>query len=557
MVSVTANVILGVLVVILGWLLISRHRQLKKVNPISNLDQVLANLQANLATNRAEGKIQKVAGELSDILINNLQSDRILFFRRQRRFMEMNYVYGLRNIQRSQYRIKLSSELAKKLTAANLIHHPDEFETLLSEELRGLLKREQFNIVFPIFWLDNLFGVYFIRTRLSVDHPLIKTFFLYLNQNLSAAYQIKRLESTRQVLEQKIENDRRIIEQLEENRERIAEIDENPGHLIEMFNHRKIEDLMTGLFSKVKAGLKADRLAFYSPPAREGRDDLKFTLGFDRDGFKLNGAEFSRIFGELKKHNLSVYDAERLPELLGTDVLKESMNQLKLNNVSEFSLAEDKPGLLFWSGRSGNVEGGKRLLDRLEKVGRRALKNAVEFERLEEKSYTDSLTGLYNHRYFIKRLSEEIQRASRYRRSLGLMLFDIDDFKLYNDKFGHQWGDELLRRMGSTLARSLRSIDIVSRYGGDEFCIIMPEADRSTCSIFMERLRYAIAVTDFRDRADGFEGKITISIGSSIFPDDADSAEKLIYYADMALLRSKALGRNRSTCFGPEILEEQ
>jgi len=257
----------------------------------------------------------------------------------------------------------------------------------------------------------------------------------------------------------------------------------------------------------------------------------------------------------LKRHNVN--DIERLPELLGTDVLKESMNRLKLDNVSRFSLAEDKPGLLFWSGRGGNIEAGKRLLERLEKVGQRAFKNAVEFERLEEKSYTDSLTGLYNHRYFVKRLNEEIQRASRYRRGLGLMLFDIDDFKLYNDRFGHQLGDELLRRMGSTLTRHLRSIDIVSRYGGDEFCIIMPEADRSTCNIFMERLRYAIAVTDFRDRANGFEGKTTISIGSSVFPDDTDSAEKLIYCADMALLRSKALGRNRSTCFAPEILEEQ
>jgi diguanylate cyclase (GGDEF)-like protein len=554
-VSLTANIVLGVLVVILGLLLIARHRQLKRINPMSNLEQVLANLQANLVTNRAEGKIQKVAGQLSDILINNLQSDRILFFRRQRRFMEMNYVYGLRNIRRPQYRIKLSNGLAKKLTAENPIHHADEFENLVGEELQRLLTREQFNIVFPIFWLDNLFGVYFIRTRLPIDHPLIKTFFLYLNQNLSAAYQIKRLESTRQALEQKVEDDRRIIERLEENREPIVETDENPGHLIEMFNHRKIEDLMAGLFSKVKAGLKADRLAFYSPPPCEGHDDLKFALGFDRDEFDLNGAEFFRIFGELRRHNVN--NIERLPELLGTDVLKEDMNRIKLDNVSRFSLAEGKPGLLFWSGRGGNIEAGRRLLDRLEKIGQRALKNAVEFERLEEKSYTDSLTGLYNHRYFVKRLNEEIQRASRYRRNLGLMLFDIDDFKLYNDRFGHQWGDELLRRMGSTLTRYLRSIDIVSRYGGDEFCIIMPEADRTTCSIFMERLRHAIAVTDFRDRANGFEGKITISIGSSVFPDDADSTEKLIYCADMALLRSKALGRNRSTCFATEILEEQ
>ena len=109
--------------------------------------------------------------------------------------------------------------------------------------------------------------------------------------------------------------------------------------------------------------------------------------------------------------------------------------------------------------------------------------------------------------------------------------------------------------MGATLSRSLRSIDIVSRYGGDEFCIIMPEADKMTCEIFMERLRHAISTTDFRDQANGFKGQITISVGSAIYPEDADTAERLIYCADMALFHSKEMGRNRSTVFHTEILK--
>jgi diguanylate cyclase (GGDEF)-like protein len=251
-----------------------------------------------------------------------------------------------------------------------------------------------------------------------------------------------------------------------------------------------------------------------------------------------------------------VYGLDKLPSIPEMNELRENLKRLRLNNFSRFSLAENESGILFWAGPEQLGEAENRILSRLERIGQRALANASEFEKMEAKTYTDALTGLYNHRYFVKRLNEEIQRASRYKRRLGLMLFDIDDFKVFNDKFGHQWGDELLRVMGMTLSKSLRSVDIVSRYGGDEFCIIMPEADRSTCAIFMERLRKSIADTDFRVRENGFEGRVTISIGAAIFPDDADNADRLIYSADMALLRSKAKGRNCSTCFTAELLEK-
>lgn len=550
------EIILAILAVSLGVLLIIRQRQLHDARPVDNLEQVLDGLKHNFVANRTEGKIQIVASELSDILINRLQSQRILFFRKQRRFMELNYVYGLKSLQRGKFRIKISNALMQKLMDGELILRPSDLTGMIGDDLTKLLEAEQFNIVFPIFWRDNLFGVYFISTELPVDHPLVNTLLLFLNQNLSTAYHITRLESTRQILENKIESQRRKVRDLEHNRKAVESksADDDPGHLIEMFGHRNVDELMGDLFDKVRAGLKADKLIFISHPARKDQEPIRYSRGLDRQEFDLNDAEFQRVFGSLPKSEVG--DVEKLGDILSDGRLRDDLTREQLRHISRFSLSDGEQGLLFWSGKKTGEKVEARFLSRLEQVARKAMTNAREFQRVEAMSYTDGLTGLYNHRYFVKRLHEEIQRAKRYQRQFGLLLFDIDDFKLYNDTYGHQTGDRLLRRMGRTLGRSLRSMDIVARYGGDEFGIIMPEADRSTCRIFMDRLRDAIADTDFREPADEFDNRITISIGSATFPDDAADPERLIYCADMALLRSKAMGRNRSTVFEAALIEE-
>ncbi len=550
------EIILAILVVALGVLLIVRQRQLREARPVDNLDKVLAGLKHNLISNRTEGKIQIVASDLSDILINRLRSQRILFFRKQRRFMELNYVYGLKSLQRGKYRIKISNALMQKLMNGEPILRPSDLTGVIGDDLTKLLEAEGFNIVFPIFWRDNLFGVYFISTELPVDHPLVNTLLLFLNQNLSTAYHITRLESTRQILENKIESQRRKVRDLENSRKAAEHksAEDDPGHLIEMFGHRNVDELMGDLFDKVRAGLKADKLIFISHPGRKDQAPIRYSRGVGQEDFDFDDAEFHRLFGSLPKSEIR--DVEKLGDLLTDDKLRENLTREQLHHISRFSLGDGEQGLLLWSGKKEGERVEARFLGRLEQVARKAMANAREFQRVEAMSYTDGLTGLYNHRYFIKRLHEEIQRAKRYQRQFGLLLFDIDDFKLYNDNFGHQTGDHLLRRMGRTLGRSLRSMDIVARYGGDEFGIIMPEADRSTCRIFMDRLRDAIAETDFREPSDEFNARITISIGSATFPDDAADPERLIYCADMALLRSKALGRNRSTVFEAALIEE-
>ena len=181
-----------------------------------------------------------------------------------------------------------------------------------------------------------------------------------------------------------------------------------------------------------------------------------------------------------------------------------------------------------------------------------SLDNIRQYRTIEELSYTDSMTGLYNYRYFYKRLTEEIFRAKRFNRKLALVIFDIDDFKVYNDTYGHQAGDSVLKQLGKLLSNTVRSIDVTCRYGGEEFCVIMPETDQIECFQFMERLRKVISEYSFVDDYLGGTHQITISVGAAIYPSDAKQPDRLIYCADMALLKAKNSGKNNVVLYREE-----
>jgi len=171
-----------------------------------------------------------------------------------------------------------------------------------------------------------------------------------------------------------------------------------------------------------------------------------------------------------------------------------------------------------------------------------ALRNAELLARLHEQTHTDELTGLYNRRFFDRRLREEIHRAQRYGRPLGLLFLDLDHFKSYNDSFGHAAGDRLLARVGSLIRADVRASDMGCRYGGEEFAVIVPEASLADAKRFGERLRVSIAgiaaVGEIRRR-------ISVSVGAASFPESAGDAFALLESADEALYRAKAAGRDR------------
>ncbi len=165
-------------------------------------------------------------------------------------------------------------------------------------------------------------------------------------------------------------------------------------------------------------------------------------------------------------------------------------------------------------------------------------------EAVQQQAITDELTGLYNHRYFIQQLQQEINRARRYHRPLSLIMLDIDHFKSYNDSYGHLPGNDVLRRIGKIIRETVREVDLPARYGGEEFVVIMPETQPLKAKGTAGRLRESIEESRFSPR-EGTSRRVTISLGVAGFPRNATQPFELIDKADAAMYRAKALGRNR------------
>jgi diguanylate cyclase (GGDEF)-like protein len=151
---------------------------------------------------------------------------------------------------------------------------------------------------------------------------------------------------------------------------------------------------------------------------------------------------------------------------------------------------------------------------------------------------TDSLTGLLNRRYLEKRLVEEIQRSKRHRFPMSLMMLDVDEFKSYNDAFGHPAGDTALKIVANILQDILRGADVAARYGGEEFAILLPQTTATEAAAIAERLRQRIEHTEFPKR------KVTVSIGIASCSNEVETPADLVGAADHALYDAKNHGRN-------------
>jgi diguanylate cyclase (GGDEF)-like protein len=173
-----------------------------------------------------------------------------------------------------------------------------------------------------------------------------------------------------------------------------------------------------------------------------------------------------------------------------------------------------------------------------------AIDAALLLKKSQELSVTDDLTHLYNVRYQNAALRREVSRSRRYRVPVSLIFLDLDGFKSVNDRHGHLWGSRTLIEVGAVIRSVVREIDVVSRFGGDEFTVILPQTDARGARVIAERLRQRIAATVFL-RAHGLEVKLTASFGIATYPDHGRTEEDLVNRADQAMYAAKEAGKNR------------
>jgi len=171
-------------------------------------------------------------------------------------------------------------------------------------------------------------------------------------------------------------------------------------------------------------------------------------------------------------------------------------------------------------------------------LGGTLLDNAQLFDQVSRMAASDSLTGLANHRRLLEAMENEIQRSRRTRRSFAVLLFDLDELKKINDRFGHLTGSRAIKRLGIVLKNNSRAIDIPARYGGDEFALVLPETGAR------EAEQTALRICE-RLAQDAEEPAITVSVGQAVYPQDGTSIEQLLGAADLALYRMKRRGAGK------------
>lgn len=266
-----------------------------------------------------------------------------------------------------------------------------------------------------------------------------------------------------------------------------------------------------------------------------------------------DSASAFEFLSELKKVNDSVpfvvlVESER--EELAEQLLKQGAYDYILKNEVQFTriayLVQNILDRFMLALREKKLEG--------EVEKQKASLREIQ-KKLEAFSVHDELTGLFNHRYFQEKLSEEFLRSQRYNYPISCIMLDIDYFKALNEVRGHVVGDEVLRELSQVLMAFSRKADVVARYGGEEFAILLPHIDYTGATTFSERLRKEISDRVFL--SNRFDLKITVSIGVSSFPEDSLSKyDDLILFADKALFRVKGeKGRNAVCCYS-SIMKE-
>ena len=217
------------------------------------------------------------------------------------------------------------------------------------------------------------------------------------------------------------------------------------------------------------------------------------------------------------------------------------MPDIRCSLLAPMMLHDTALGMIIVGSKTPNLykEEDASLVQSLAHYAALSLENSQIYEDTRYQALTDGLTGLYNSRFLYEELDRELNRCKRYGHKLSLLMCDLDNFKSYNDHYGHLAGDDLLRDLATLMTSVARRSDKIFRYGGEEFTILLPETEYEQALILAERLRTRVEKHKFILQDSGEITHITISLGLSMFPRDADAVKPLLKAADKALYKAK------------------
>lgn len=246
--------------------------------------------------------------------------------------------------------------------------------------------------------------------------------------------------------------------------------------------------------------------------------------------------EEDKMFGLFKK-SVNRYIKARECVFLKPDV---NLNDYKDFTVSPFIVNKNIVGHLAVRCASQQDKEKCYILSQQFSLG---VGRALLYKKVQELTIVDSLTQVYSRRYFLEKLDEEINRSKKFKISFSFLMVDVDNFKKVNDNYGHLVGDVILREVSKSIKDSIRQIDFMGRYGGEELSVVLTETDRNEALVVAERIRQAVESNQITAYDESL--KVTISIGISLFPAHATEALMLIDKADQALYKAKQSGRNK------------
>ena len=261
-----------------------------------------------------------------------------------------------------------------------------------------------------------------------------------------------------------------------------------------------------------------------------------------------NEQEAFNIFRRKLKENVSIEDCQLVHDI-GEGPAKggDFKGGIMPSEYSVFILKskEKKLGVLLYKGLEAKDKEKFAILAHQFALALRRLKLYKDIETL---AITDGLTGVYTRRYFTERFDEEIKRSHDRKSTLSFLMIDADHFKAVNDQHGHLAGDQVLKEISNIIQENVRAIDIVGRFGGEEFCVVLPDTAKEGALVVAERIRKSVEKRLIK--AYDSTLRVTLSIGLAIYPSDGKFLEELMDKADWALYRAKSQGRNCVVAFG-------